>query len=68
VNREMCKFLSGTFAGVAYAHVGYAVATSAGIINEPVGWRPELQQSASARDGRSGQGLGAPQEALLVSR
>ena len=36
MNREVCKFLSGSFAGLAYAHAAYAVATSRGIINEPV--------------------------------
>jgi hypothetical protein len=36
MKREACKFLSGSFAALAYAHAGYAVATSRGIINEPV--------------------------------
>ncbi len=36
MNREVCKFFSGSFAALAYAHGAYAVATSAGIINEPV--------------------------------
>jgi hypothetical protein len=36
VNREVCKFLSGSFAALGYAHAAYAVATSRGIINEPV--------------------------------
>ena len=36
MNREVCKFLSGTFAGIGYAHAGYAVATSSGIMNEPI--------------------------------
>lgn len=36
MNREVCKFLSGSFAGLAYVHAAYAVATSRGIINEPV--------------------------------
>jgi hypothetical protein len=36
MNRELCKFLSGALAGVAYAHAAYAVATSRGVINEPV--------------------------------
>jgi hypothetical protein len=36
MNREVCKFLSGTFAGIAYAHAGYAVATSSGIMTEPI--------------------------------
>ncbi len=36
MKREVCKFLSGAFAGLAYAHAGYAVATSTGIVDEPV--------------------------------
>lgn len=36
MNREVCKFLSGSFAALAYAHAAYAVATSRGIISEPV--------------------------------
>lgn len=36
MNREACKFFSGAFAGIAYAHAGYAVATSSGIIDEPI--------------------------------
>ena len=36
MNREVCKFFSGSFATLAYAHAAYAVATSRGIINEPV--------------------------------
>lgn len=36
MNREACKFFSGTFAGLGYAHAAYAVATSHGVINEPV--------------------------------
>ena len=36
MKREVCKFLSGAFAALAYAHAAYAVATSRGIINEPV--------------------------------
>lgn len=36
MKREVCKFLSGSFAALAYAHAAYAVATSRGIINEPV--------------------------------
>jgi len=35
VNREACKFFSGSFAALAYAHAVYAVATSTGAINEP---------------------------------
>ena len=36
MNREVCKFLSGAFAGIAYGHAGYAIATSSGIMSEPV--------------------------------
>jgi hypothetical protein len=36
MNREVCKFFSGSFAALAYAHAAYAIATSRGIINEPV--------------------------------
>ena len=36
MNREVCKFLSGSFAALAYVHAAYAVATSRGVINEPV--------------------------------
>lgn len=36
MNREACKFFSGSFAALAYAHGAYAVATSRGIISEPV--------------------------------
>jgi hypothetical protein len=36
MNREVCKFLSGSFAALGYAHAAYAVATTRGIINEPV--------------------------------
>ena len=36
MNREVCKFFSGSFAALAYAHAAYAVATSRGIIDEPV--------------------------------
>ena len=36
MNREVCKFFSGSFAALGYAHAAYAVATSRGIINEPV--------------------------------
>ncbi len=36
MNREACKFFSGSFAALGYAHAAYAVATSRGIINEPV--------------------------------
>lgn len=36
MNREVSKFLSGAFAGIAYAHAGYAVAASSGIIDEPI--------------------------------
>lgn len=36
MNREACTFLAGSFAALAYAHAAYAVATSSGVINEPV--------------------------------
>lgn len=36
MNREVCKFFSGSFAALAYAHAAYAVATSRGIVDEPV--------------------------------
>ena len=36
MNREVSKFLCGAFAGIAYAHAGYAIAASAGIIDEPI--------------------------------
>ena len=36
MNREVCKFFSGAFAALAYAHGAYAIATSHGIISEPV--------------------------------
>ncbi|MBI2693449.1 hypothetical protein [Mycobacterium nebraskense] len=32
----MSKFFCGAFAGIAYAHAGYAIAASAGIIDEPI--------------------------------
>lgn len=35
-NREVLKFFSGSFAALAYAHAAYAVATSRGMIDEPV--------------------------------
>jgi hypothetical protein len=36
MNREACKFFSGSFAALAYAHAVYAVVTSRGIVNVPV--------------------------------
>ncbi len=36
MNREVSKFFSGAFAGIAYAHAGYAIAASNGIIDEPI--------------------------------
>jgi hypothetical protein len=36
MNREAYKFFSGSFAALAYAHGAYAVATSCGVIDEPV--------------------------------
>ena len=38
MKRELCKFLAGVVAGLAYVHVAYAVALPRGIINQPV-WR-----------------------------
>jgi hypothetical protein len=36
MNREACKFFAGSFAALAYAHAAYAVATSSGVVDEPV--------------------------------
>lgn len=36
MNRELCKFLAGAVAGLAYAHGAYAVAVSAGVLNDPI--------------------------------
>ncbi len=36
MKREQCKFFSGVFAGLAWTHAAYAVATSADIVDEPV--------------------------------
>ncbi len=36
MKREVCKFFSGSFAALAYVHAAYAVATSRGIVDEPV--------------------------------
>ncbi len=36
MNREVCKFFSGSFAALAWAHAAYAVATSRGVVDEPV--------------------------------
>ncbi len=36
MNREVSKFFCGAFAGIAYAHAGYAIAASSGIIDEPI--------------------------------
>lgn len=36
MKREVSKFFCGAFAGIAYAHAGYAIAASAGIIDEPI--------------------------------
>ncbi|MBB3604489.1 hypothetical protein FHT40_004167 [Mycolicibacterium sp. BK556] len=36
MNREVCKFFSGSFAALGYAHAAYAVATTRGIISEPI--------------------------------
>ena len=36
MNREVFKFFSGSFAALGYAHAAYAVATSRGVISEPI--------------------------------
>lgn len=36
MKRELCKFFSGAFGALAYAHAAYAVATSSGMVDEPV--------------------------------
>lgn len=36
MKRDACKFFSGSFAAMAYAHVAYAVAVSSGVMTEPV--------------------------------
>jgi hypothetical protein len=36
MNREVSKFFSGAFAGIACAHAGYAIAASNAIIDEPI--------------------------------
>ncbi|CAN3129058.1 hypothetical protein ACNUDN_14115 [Mycobacterium sp. smrl_JER01] len=36
MRRETYKFLSGSFAALAYAHAAYAVAISTGVMTEPV--------------------------------
>lgn len=36
MKRELYTFFSGSFAALAYAHAAYAVATSRGMIDEPV--------------------------------
>lgn len=36
MNREACKFFAGSSAALAYAHAAYAVATSSGVVDEPV--------------------------------
>jgi hypothetical protein len=36
MKREVSKFFCGAFAGIAYAHAGYAIAASNGIIDEPI--------------------------------
>ncbi len=35
MGREVCKFVSGAFAGLAYTHVAYAVAISVGVLSAP---------------------------------
>ena len=36
MKREACKFFSGAFAAMAWAHVAYALAVSGGVLKEPV--------------------------------
>lgn len=36
MKREVYKFVSGAFAGLAYAHAAYGVAISSGVMSEPV--------------------------------
>ena len=36
MSRETCKFFSGAFAGLAWTHAAYAVATSAGVVDAPI--------------------------------
>jgi hypothetical protein len=36
MNREVSKFFCGAFAGIAFAHAGYAIAASNGILDEPI--------------------------------
>ncbi len=36
MNRDVSKFFCGAFAGIAYAHAGYAIAASSGVIDEPI--------------------------------
>ncbi|WP_233214628.1 hypothetical protein [Mycobacterium sp. 4858] len=36
MKRDVCKFLSGSCAALAYVHAAYAVATKRGIVDEPV--------------------------------
>ncbi len=36
VKREVYKFLSGVFAGLALAHLGFALFASKGVVNEPI--------------------------------
>lgn len=35
MNREVCKFSSGFFGALGWAHAGYAIATSCGVVSEP---------------------------------
>jgi hypothetical protein len=35
MNREACKFASGFFGALGWAHAGYAIATSCGVVDEP---------------------------------
>jgi hypothetical protein len=36
MNREVSKFFCGAFAGLAWAHAGYAIAAFNGVIDEPI--------------------------------
>ncbi|GFG52950.1 hypothetical protein [Mycolicibacterium agri] len=35
MKRDSCKFLSGSFAALAFAHAAYATAVSSGIVEQP---------------------------------
>ena len=51
MNRELCKFLAGAAAGVAYAHGVHAVAVSRGMMEESFlgrTWQPEYLWAEAA--------------------